>query len=425
MTADNKPSYTTPLPKLQDYDISAVTGFLPDKLPCLKLPNYYEPWEFVVRNISALMLADNLRETVAEMPVLNCENLTSEQEYRRAYSILGYIAHAYIWGISNHINRLPDQIALPWLTVSQHLDMPPIATYAGLVLWNWGLIKPTVFFNFDDEQIFKNIKTLNSFTGSSDESWFYLVSVRFEVSGAPCLTTGLKAIEYARKDCASGVEICLKKLGLKIHQLADLLMEMEQQCDPYIFYYKIRPYLAGWKNMTKLGLPGVYYGDHSDRVSLYSGGSNAQSSLIQALDLFLNIDHYSTGDGRVVSNSPFMAEMQKYMPGKHREFLQELSKVNILRDYAVKHGKSHPEVLKAYNNAVFEMKKFRDKHIQLVTLFIISQARKGKGTTKRTGLANSKSTPDIKGTGGTLLIPFLKQCRDETGEKILKSEKKY
>ncbi|GMF06465.1 unnamed protein product [[Candida] boidinii] len=78
------------------------------------------------------------------------------------------------------------------------------------------------------------------------------------------------------------------------------------------------------------------------------------------------------------------------------------------------------------------LKAFRDKHIQLVTRYIIIQAQKaanaGSSSTNkalRTGLAKSsasttssgtsKSKNELRGTGGTALLPFLKQCRDETG----------
>lgn len=64
------------------------------------------------------------------------------------------------------------------------------------------------------------------------------------------------------------------------------------------------------------------------------------------------------------------------------------------------------------------LKSFRDKHIQIVTRFVVLQAKKvnkmGSGSTLRSGLARKKQGEE-KGTGGTSLLPFLKQCRDETG----------
>ena len=40
-----------PLPRLSDYDVSPLNGFLPTDLPLDVLPDpYYQPWETVVRN---------------------------------------------------------------------------------------------------------------------------------------------------------------------------------------------------------------------------------------------------------------------------------------------------------------------------------------------------------------------------------------
>ncbi len=74
---------------------------------------------------------------------------------------------------------------------------------------------------------------------------------------------------------------------------------MHEHCDPQRFYHEIRPLLAGSKGMAAAGLPrGVFYdqGNGKGLWRQYSGGSNAQSSLIQLLDVFLGVDHHSTGE---------------------------------------------------------------------------------------------------------------------------------
>jgi indoleamine 2,3-dioxygenase len=60
-------------------------------------------------------------------------------------------------------------------------------------LWNF---KPL----FADEHVdnLENLATLTTFTGSIDESWFYLVSVAIEARGGPILPLMLTAIEAAR-----------------------------------------------------------------------------------------------------------------------------------------------------------------------------------------------------------------------------------
>lgn len=87
-----------PLPRLRDYDVSPQNGFLPDEIPLDVLPEYYRPWEVVARNFQNLLLAKRLRRVIDALPVLGTEFLRDEAEWRRAYSVLGFMAHGYIWG---------------------------------------------------------------------------------------------------------------------------------------------------------------------------------------------------------------------------------------------------------------------------------------------------------------------------------------
>lgn len=88
-----------PIPKLEDHSISYYNGFLPDNLPLRRLPDrYYEPWEDLVDNLQALILTKRIRAAVNLLPLLSASRLRTEAELQRAYSILGFICHSYIWG---------------------------------------------------------------------------------------------------------------------------------------------------------------------------------------------------------------------------------------------------------------------------------------------------------------------------------------
>lgn len=84
---------------LQRYDVSPQNGFLPDDIPLQRLNDtYYLPWESVIEDLPNLVATRKIRERVESIPLLETENLTSEQEWRRAYVVLGFLTHAYIWG---------------------------------------------------------------------------------------------------------------------------------------------------------------------------------------------------------------------------------------------------------------------------------------------------------------------------------------
>ncbi|KAM6515425.1 tryptophan 2,3- dioxygenase [Fusarium solani] len=424
-----------PVPALADYGISPTHGFLPDVLPLTRLPDpYYNKWEAIAANLTALILSRRLRGVIDRLPVLSTIGLEHDAEWRRAYSLLGFMAHGYIWGGDSPADRLPPSISVPLLEISEHLEVPPVATYAAVCLWNF---KPL----FVDEDIdnLENLATLTTFTGGLDESWFYLVSVAIEARGAPIIPLMLTAIAAARHGDAAAVARCLRTFAERLTDLTTILQRMHESCDPTIFYHRIRPFLAGSKNMAEAGLPhGVIYetGSGNETYQQYSGGSNAQSSLIQFFDIILGIEHRPTGESRDPSSDTdrgrsshrhnFIMEMRKYMPGPHAQFLNDVSLVANIREF-VEENQSDRQLCLAYDACLAMLSAFRDKHIAIVTRYIInpskqvrarSRSRSPEATRQKLNLAiaSRKNQQNQKGTGGTALIPFLKQARDETGE---------
>jgi indoleamine 2,3-dioxygenase len=88
-----------PIPKLSNYGISPEYGFLPAELPLERLPDpYYNKWEAIVANLQGLILSRRLRGVIDRLPVLSTAGLEHDSEWRRAYSLLCFMAHGYIWG---------------------------------------------------------------------------------------------------------------------------------------------------------------------------------------------------------------------------------------------------------------------------------------------------------------------------------------
>lgn len=128
------------------------------------------------------------------------------------------------------------------------------------------------------------------------------------------------------------------------------------------------------------------------------------------------------------------------MPGAHRRFLEDVSRVANIRQYVDAHRSDRALVI-AYDACLAMLRNFRDKHIQVVSRYIIIKARESRSNarstsprgnaTKAVNIASASSNKfngkdaavpaarNLRGTGGTALIPFLKQARDETGEPAI------
>ncbi len=287
-----------------------------------------------------------------------------------------------------------------------------------------------------------NLSTNLTFTGSLDESWFYLVSVVIEARAGPIIPMMIEAIGAVRRNDRVLVVECLRSFAERLDELGSLLERMYESCDPHVFYHRIRPFLAGSKNMGDAGLPnGVMFDDGTGNQPFvqFSGGSNAQSSIIQFFDVVLGVEHRPTGEKRADSESGavqspshgFIQDMRKYMPGPHRRFLEHMEKVANIREYVTSNRKDRA-LTTAYDACLAMLRSLRDKHIQMVSRYIIIKSRESRSHSRsvspkqsemqRVNIANTlarNGSKKLRGTGGTALIPFLKQARDETGEPAI------
>ncbi|KAJ2725269.1 tryptophan 2,3- dioxygenase [Coemansia sp. Benny D115] len=410
--------------RLEDYDISPTNGFLPSEPPLRRLTDpYFEPWERIMDRFNQYLLAHHIRRLVRKMPVLDVSKLTTQAEFQRAFTILSFMAHAFVWGRNGTASEpasefLPASISIPWVAVADYLQLNPIVCCAAVCHWNWQILDEDA----EDPMDIDNLGTIHTFSGSMDESWFYLVTTAMEAKSARGLNAILDAIAGVEQRNCNRVTHALYEIAHSLRDLNSLLERMYERCDPYVFYWKIREYLAGWENMAEAGLPyGVLYEgvDDTDTFSLdnwqsllrrfrkYAGGSAAQTPLLQAFDIALGIKHYPTGTRGLQSSvddarrllqkngvpepptaNSYLVRMRDYMPGGHRRFLEDLASVCRIREFVllscsdsmlqVTHQEDPRVVMRhAYNECVNLMKVFRDKHIMIVTRYILAQAKNG------------------------------------------------
>ena len=319
---------------------------------------------------------------------------------------------------------------------------------------------------------------MDTASATYDEGWFYLVTTAIEAAGGeiPWLFYQCQMLHmHPNKSVITEADLnaiseCLVATKKKITIINGLMKRMYEKNEPQVFYDKVRPFLTGWENTPYLP-EGLKYGNEEE-PRFYAGGSAAQSSLIQILDVFLGVRHdvkntmisvsssksssfenivqkleqvesgsqipasaeklkqlkgnNNTNDAssdavsfqaQQEKNAPhggkpsmsFQEKMRSHMPGSHRQFLYDMAALPNMNDFIhsdpriTLKGESpaYSNLLEKFYDCVDELRLFRDKHIQMVSVYILVQSKKS-----------------VRGTGGTSIIPFLKQSRDDT-KKLL------
>ena len=116
------------------------------------------------------------------------------------------------------------------------------------------------------------------------------------------------------------------------------------------------------------------------------------------------------------------------MPRPHRQFLEDVSKIANIRGYVISQTQD-PPLQDAYDSCLRELTAYRNKHVQIVSRYIVVPSRAANprpqpetkpGSAGRVAVPENKPAQEVAlGTGGTAPIKFLKQVRDETRGSVL------
>jgi indoleamine 2,3-dioxygenase len=371
---------------LASFGVGRERGFVPDPDPLDRLADAYKPWDEAIAELPALVMNFQARRRIAEIPELGIDGLRSGGEQERAFVILSSLTMAHVWAGQTPDFTLPRNIAVPLVALAKHLGRPPIVQHATLVLNNWRRLDKTKPIALD------NLDTQATFTGGFDEKWFYLATLGVELAGAPAMVALAQAAERSQDASDNELEQPLARIEAGIQAMIAALMRIRERCDPYIFYHRIRPYLAGWP------APGLVYSAASDAPQVWSGGSAAQSALLQSVDAALSIGHEKP------VTRDFLNAMLQYMPPRHRAFVAALQARSKIRERAMAGNTS---LRGLYNACIAATDELRKKHIGITSEYILKQASVVVG-------------PGTTGTGGTDFVEFLRESRVETARSGLK-----
>ena len=386
---------------LEAYGISSTIGFLPDEPPLDRLPEKYCKWEELVSRLPELLREQTLRvEIDNRLPLLTVSDtwLTSERHWNRAYLVLTFLSQGYMWekGEEGTLPSLPQQLAVPWWETSHRLGLPPVATYAAVVLWNWRFKDP------QGRPILENLEILTTYTGTRDEEWFYLISMATELAAAEGIKASVECLSGVKDNNKDLVIQSLKKVEENIGAMKIALEKMYKECNPEVFYGRIRQFQGGSKDLKAFSNGLIFNGVHEEPKG-FIGASAAQSSTLPVFDILLGVEHLG-------KTKQFLDQQRWHMPRLHRQFLIDMTLQSPLRQFVIQHN-TNKELIKAYNICVEALTDFRNHHIILVTRYIVNPAKK-QSVVEEGSLAT-------RGTGGSDFMVFLKSVRDDTHKCII------
>ncbi|KIK58190.1 hypothetical protein GYMLUDRAFT_171358 [Collybiopsis luxurians FD-317 M1] len=439
-----------------DFDIDPITGFVPPE-PLPRLPAEYKIWEDALTEApevlrlwddnsdEALSLraeGETWRATIRSRPALDVQRLKDQPRLlQRAHLVLAWLVQYYVHSLPvaqpPTPKRVPESLAVPLVEVSRILGIAPVITFADTITWNWDLINP------EKPPTIDNMKLAHSFSGRDDERHFYQVQAAVELHGTQLLRIIENYNQIPNLDDFTfifKVSRDLTRLTAIIEEISDLIQSMRSGCDPYLFYWEMRPWVEGSdaKGPTQPGW--IYEGvdPNAPELQFLSGPSGGQSTVMHALDLFLDIDHklqkkrypLPSAENRRADHG-FMERMRQYMLGKHRAYLEQLEKSpRSIRELAQR----TPVLREPYNNAVAALKKLRTLHMRVACLYVVNMSKTvnprsacpAAGMMERQAARMESSAPPerrgpIRGTGGTELAALLKAGRDATARAALRN----
>ncbi|KAI0032816.1 Indoleamine 2,3-dioxygenase [Vararia minispora EC-137] len=441
LTGDARPRAMLPM---DQYDIDPTTGFFPPR-PLPRLTGRFGVWECALDEaVEKLSLGEDTRaeakakrmsgETwraqIRSMPLLDTQDLLVDYRIlQRAHKVLAFLIQFYVHSRppSNQASPLliPRCLAVPIVQVSRVLGIAPVLTFADTVLWN---VEPI---DSSRSMSASNMRFVHLFSGTEAEHEFYMSSAKAELVGVELLNVfenylhspnpaDLLAVATTAKDIAGIAKV--------IKRITDVATDIKNHVPPSTFYWDVRPWYRGSAASGDPESRWIYEGvENSDKLDL-SGPSAGQSTVMHAIDVFLDVDHKQqqrrstpATEANKKADKNFMERMWRYMPGVHHQYLKDLRDFQTpIRSLA----RESPLLRDAYDKAVLSLKEFRDAHLQVATLYVISMARTAPpGTSEEAEeRASFSAKGPSRGTGGMVLATQLKSGRDSTTRTLLGSK---
>jgi len=390
--------FSMSLATLAAYGVTAERGFLcPYDAASVELEGDLVAARDLALRLPEILPTGAVRKVLEALSVVPPERIAGLDDVQARMAMVHYsfLAQAYVWGADAPAAHLPAAVAVPIVALADRLGQQPLLQYSGYVLDNWGLLDPAKGVALD------NIYMIQKFASGTDEAWFVLVHVAIEARAGAALALFGPLIAAAANGDEAQAEGLLGRIVEIWAEINALFDRMPEQCDPYIYFRRVRPYIHGWKDNPALGAGVVYQGvaRFGDAPQAFRGQTGSQSSVVPSMDALLGVGHASD------PLRTFLDELHIYRPPGHRRFIDDVRSESQVRGFVTRAGRRG--LTQAYNAAVQAVADFRSRHLEYAASYINSQGRKSAGNDTEIG------------TGGTPFMKYLKKHRDETKANLL------
>lgn len=364
------------------FNVSGEHGFLPMFEPLDKLPEKYSQVQDLIDKLDNTLLKE---PGLIEEAIHNLHNLfdfVKDEEDKKVlqalYRAYSFLTSAYLLAPA-HFNKdsdgkygkahqkLPSQLAMPFVEVSKKLDVSPWLDYHyAYSLGNY------VKKDKSGDLHWKNLKMACSFTGTQDEVGFIMNHVYInEIS--PNLVSGIfKAYSGGKKEG-------LKQVFETIRNMNERRRTMWEASNPHN-YNNFRAFIMGIEGNDEIFGDGVIYEGVSEEPRKYRGQTGAQDDIIPSLDIFTGVIKYYPDN----MLTKYLLDLRKYRPKCVQEYFKDLEE-------------EAPKFLETLDKdelilllgIVEQIYYFRAYHMQFVVFYIL------------------KNTKYASATGGTPIISWI------------------
>ncbi len=379
--------------ELLDEVLITKRGFLHEEDPLKRLPDQYIHWENTAKALPKLISqildekAPNkesnyfyAKRLLEEMPKYEVNNLTTENEKRRAILLLGVFAHTWVWlpyvsGISDKPEQfIPKQISVPLFQLSEMFARPPVLTNSDLFDYNWQQ-------NTSSEEInIHNLDILNGFVENDAEKYFYLTFLMMTLKGAPAIEAMVK-IQKILEGISFVSDLVLGELKTHLDIIVESLEEVRKTLAQVFstinkedWFNTVRWFSVGWNNKDMFPNGVIYEGveAYNNQGQSFFGPSGFQYPIFQCVDAFLDIRH----DAYINQ-----VNSRLYMPSNQVKIINSLEDGPKIRTFLTEHrigeknffvdaNSNYKSVTASYNNCIRQVKNIRSLHFGVAAKYL-------------------------------------------------------